>query len=247
MSEFYSYKWDLRGQQASFCVDLEYAAKLDLLGDFTTLLHVTCLPLEREAPAFTKREQKKLDDVEARCTALLGKAGVFVGRIDVGAQRRLYYYTNDAKLLLPLNNLCAKESGLTLACARVPEPNRQTYYRLLYPSAAKMQGEKNASLIELMKKRGDDLAAHRRINLHLVFPGAPAMNAFAGEAKDSGLAIGNTGFNPERDLPHTLSVHAISQLNWEDLTKLTTNVISIAERCGGALDYVDSAFVEKRF
>lgn len=247
MSELFCYKWDLRGQLADFAVDLEYAAKLDLLGDFTTLLHVTCLPLDGEQAAFSKRELRKLTDVQERCTALLGKAGAFVGRIDVGAQRRLYYYTSDAKLLLALNNFCAKESAFALSCTRVNEPNRQTYYRLLYPNAAKFQGKRNEEFIEIMRSRGDDLASMRRINLHLLFAGAPAMNAFAAEAKTAGFAIGNTGFIPERETPHTLSVHAVSRLEWEELTKLTTEAITIAERCGGTFGYVDSAFVEKRF
>lgn len=247
MSEFFRYNWDLRGQEATYLVDLDYAGKFDLLGDFTTLIHITCLSLNHDAASFTKREHQKLDEVQQQCGEILGSSGVFVGLIDVFAQRRLYFYTNDAKLLIPLNSYCEKEGQFSLACARASEPNRQTYYRLLYPDAAKRQGVKNAEYLKIMEERGDDLNAFRRVNFHLRFAGSPGLQSFAAEARSMGYAIGDSDYSPEHELPLSLTVHSISRLEWGAITQQTTNILQLSDRYGGTLDYVDSAYVEKRF
>lgn len=247
MSNLFSYNWYLKEAPASFQVDLEYAGKFDLLGDFTTLLYITCLPADPEQTAFGRREQSLLVKVQKRISQLLGDAGAFVGSIDLQAQRILYYYTNDAKRLLAINAYCGKEGRLALTCTRANEPNQQTYYQLLYPDGVKLQGVENARLISAMKQRGDLLSAHRRINLHLRFYGAPGMQRFADLAREEGFAIGNMDFIPEREYPHGLTVHCLLPLEWEPLTAATTELIALSAGCQGILEYVDCAFVEKRF
>jgi len=42
MSEWYVYDWELQGLPARFHVDFRYVEEFDSLGDFTTLLYVSC-------------------------------------------------------------------------------------------------------------------------------------------------------------------------------------------------------------
>ena len=247
MSELFSYNWFLKEALASFQVDLEYAGKFDLLGDYTTLLCITCLPADPEREAFSRRERALLVKAQKTISRLLGSSGVFVGLVDVPAKRQLFYYTNDARLLLSINACCEKERRLTLTCTRVNEPDRQTYYTLLYPDQERLQGVENARLIAAMAHRGDNCATPRRINFHLRFSGAPAMQRFADLCREEGYAIGNMDFIPERDLPHGLSVHTIQPLVWMPLTAATTGLIRLSATCEGMLEYVDCAFIEKRF
>ncbi len=247
MSNFFRYNWELHGQTARFLVDLDYAGKFDLMGDFITLIHVTCLPVDPSQPEFSRRERARLETVAPRCMEILGQSGAYVGAIDIGPQRRLYFYVSDARLLVPIFDLCSNEKGLTLACAKADEPHRQTYYRLLMPDEAKKQSAANEAYIAELRQRGDDTAAYRRINLHLRFPTIFAASAFLREAKEAGFALGRDSYTPEQELPHETTVHAVSRLLWNDVTTLTTRAIRLAEPYGGVLNSVDSAFVERRF
>ena len=246
MSDWYSYDWEVQGQTARFTVDLEYAEKFDVMGDHTTLLYVTCTPVTDKTIDFSPRERKRLDALLKSCISLFGSQAVYVGHIDMPSQRRFYFYTADERLLAPLFEWCGKEQVLSLECAKVSEPHRQSYYRMLYPDKAKRQSNDNHAYIASLKKRGDDPSAYRRCNFHLYFPDIQARDAFVLRAKEAGFALGKADYIAEQEKPHYVSMHAVSAMNWKDITHLTTAVIRIAEDYEGSFDHFDSAFVAKR-
>ncbi len=246
MRNWYAYDWELQGLPASFHVNLSYADEFDSLGDFTTLLLVTCFTRVVGAGAFTAREKRELDDVCKDCVRTLGSQCAFVGWIEVGAQRRYYFYTSDARLLVPLMGVCADNPLLKIDCARVDEPNRQTYYRLLMPDNAKKQSVDNEAYIRSLRARGDDNAAFRRVNLHFYFPTQQDMQQFAAEAKQLGFAVGADDYIPEQSLPYYVSLHQVSPLNVQAITALTTKAIYASEQYGGVMEHFDSAFIPKR-
>ncbi len=246
MRDWYVYDWDLQGLPARFHVDLNYVEEFDTLGDFTTLLHVSCYPKRAEAQAFSPREKRVLEGVGKECMRILGDRSAFVGFIDIQAQRRYYFYTSDARLLVPLMAYCADEAALRLACVKTEEQNRQTYYRLLVPDSAKRQSVDNARYIASLRERGDDSAAFRRVNLHLYFPSANGRTLFGEFAKTLGFAIGKTDYIPEREPSYYIVLHAISPLEHEAVTELTTKAIYAADTYGGILEHFDSAFIQKR-
>ena len=227
-------------------MDLSYAEEFDALGDFTTLLYLSCFSKNPNAQAFASRELRILDGVCRDCLKILGRQCAFVGSIDVGAQRRYYFYTSDARLLVPLTQLCSEEDGLRLECSMTEEPNRQTYYRLLVPDQAKRQSVDNERYIRSLRERGDDNAAYRRVNLHFYFPSAGARSLFSDNAKTLGFAIGADDYIPEHDLPYYVVLHAVIPLEKEAVTGLTTKAIYAAEPYGGALEHFDAAFIPKR-
>ncbi len=246
MSDWYRYAWQLQGENAQFLVDLSYAEAFDALGDFTTLLHVSCFSMAEDAQTFTKRELRQLDRILARCRETLGDKAVYVGSIDVHAQRRYYFYTADARLIVPLMAACSGFLAIRIECGKSAEPNRQTYYRLLLPDAEKRQSADNARYIQTLVGRGDDSAAVRRVNLHLYLPTALSRERFVRDAKSLGFAIGNGDYVPERELPYYIVIHAVAPLTVEAVTELTTKAIRAAQPYGGVLEHFDSAFVPRR-
>ncbi|MEG1884393.1 MAG: DUF695 domain-containing protein, partial [Clostridia bacterium] len=130
MSNWYCYDWELGGQPAQFHVDLSYMEAFDTLGDFSTLLYVSCFSLVPDAVAFTARERRHLDGVLRDCLKVLDSKAVYVGFIDVLAQRRYFFYTSDARLLVPLMSVCEETERFKVESVKASEPNRQTYYRL---------------------------------------------------------------------------------------------------------------------
>lgn len=246
MSEWYVYDWELQGLPARFHVDLRYVEEFDSLGDFTTLLYVSCYAKKPDAQSFTAREQRALDGVSKECLKILGVKCAFVGWIDIAAQRRYYFYTSDARLLVPLMAYCTEEDELKLECFKAEEPNRQTYYRLLVPDNAKRQSVDNEQYIQSLRDRGDDGKAFRRVNLHFYFPSSNGRTLFAENAKALGFAIGESDYIPEREPSYYLVLHAITPLEKEPVTELTTKAIFAAETYGGILEHFDSAFIPKR-
>lgn len=246
MRDWYVYDWDLQGLPAQFHVDLKYVEEFDTLGDFTTLLYISCYPKKPEAQAFSAREKRALENVGKECVRILGEHCAFVGFIDILAQRRYYFYTSDARLLVPLMAYCTEEDTLRLECFKAEEPNRQTYYRLLVPDGAKRQSVDNAAYIASLRQRGDDNEAYRRVNLHFYFPSASGRTLFSESAKAQGFAIGKTDYIAERDPSYYIVLHAISQLEQESITELTTKAIYAAETYGGVMEHFDSAFIQKR-
>ena len=246
MSDWLSYDWELGGLPARFHVDMSYMEAFDTLGDFTTLLYASCYSLAPGASAFTPRELRRLDDVLKDCLNAMGGKAAYVGYIDVQAQRRYYFYVSDPRLLVPLMGVGEQTDRFRMECVKADEPNRQTYYRLLAPDRAKLQGADNALYIRSLKDRGDDNSAMRRVNLHLYFPSAKNRELFIQDAKRMGFAIGRSDYIPERDLPYYQVVHAVSPLEWKAVTALTTRAVYGAETYGGALEHCDSGFVPKR-
>ena len=246
MSDWYSYNWELAGQPAAFHVDLSFVDAFDALGDFTTLLYVSCFCKRENAAAFTPRELRRLPGVLSDCLEALGRQAVCVGFIDVQAQRRYYFYASDPRLLVPLMHVCAAQKDFRVECTKTAEPNRQTYYRLLVPDAAKRQVAGNRAYIESLKKRGDDTSAMRRIGLYFYFPTAQARAGFILGAREAGFAIGRDDYIPEHDPPYYLALHGIVPLEQAAVTRMTTVAIYAAEPYGGVFDHLDSAFIPKR-
>lgn len=246
MSEWYAYDWELLGHPAAFHVDLSYCDEFDALGDFTTLLYVSCYSNAPASQAFTSREKRRLDNVLRACVKALDGKAVYVGFIDVQAQRRYYFYTSDARLLVPLMRVCQEQTDFRVECVKASEPNRQTYYRLLVPDNAKRQANDNRLYIDTLRRQGDDTHAMRRVNLHFYFPTVLSRTLFARDSKELGFAIGHDDYIAERELPYYQALHRISTLEPNAVTALTTRAIEAAEPYGGVLEHFDSAFVPKR-
>ena len=84
MADWYVYDWELQGLPAQFHVDLKYVDEFDTLGDFTTLLYISCYPKKAESQAFSAHEKRALENVSRECLRILGEHCAFVGFIGLG-------------------------------------------------------------------------------------------------------------------------------------------------------------------
>lgn len=242
MADWFAYDWEVRGVPAHFTVDLSFAEDG---GVYAALLCVSCAARREGAAAFSFRERRRLPRLLERCAALLGRQGRHVGTVALPAQVHYYFYAADARLLVPLYELCTGESVLRMECSKADEPERQTYARFLYPDAAKRQSAANAAFIADRLARGDDVAAPRRIDLLFRFPTASRRAAFSAAAVPLGFVAGRAAFDEQSELPYTLALHANAPLAHAALTALTTRAIRTAEQQQGAFDALDAAFLPK--
>lgn len=246
MSEWFAYDWEVRGLPARFRVDLQYAEQPDLRERFVTLLFVTAVPRREGAAAFSFMERGRLEPMLQHCRALLGEAGVHVGTVSLGAQVRHYFYTSDARLLVPLYAYCSRERGLRLSCSKAEEPGWETYRQYLCPDAGKRQSAANRAFIADRLARGDDVATPRRIDLTFRFATMQQRTRFGAEAATLGFVAGRAGFDEDLDAPYTLTLHASAPLVFETLTALTAEAIAAAAPLAGQLDHLDAVFLPKR-
>jgi hypothetical protein len=246
MSNWFVYDWELDGTPAQIHTDLSYLEEFDHLGDFTTLLTVTWESLYPDAERFTGHELHGLEKVLSRCLSILDKKAAFVGYTDAGAYRKEYFYTGDARLLVPMMNYCADERRFRGGCVKSLEPERQTYYRMLVPNQAKRQSVENRRYICAMKDSGDDLSVPRRLSLLFSFPSGRSRSLFAQEILTAGFAVGADDYVPEKELPYTLILHVISPLESAAVTHLTTEAISVGEAFGGKMENLSAAFMRRR-
>lgn len=242
MPQWLEYDWILNSVPSKYRVNME----LDSILPHTSmqmLLHVKCGSKDPRGDGMTLRERRRVEALERKCVKQLD--AVYAGIIDSGSEVRMYFYTDKERDFEMLRELLDKENGIDCVCKRIFEPQWQTYYKLLYPDAAKYQTVRNKTLIDNISKRGDNTSAPRRINLHMHFPTEPLRLLFQEEARLAGFVIGDAVYAPERDLPYGVVLHRISTLRKGDIDSLTTRAIRVAERFRGALVQWDCLLIQK--
>ncbi len=242
MPQWLEYDWILNSVPSKYRVNME----LDSILPHTSmqmLLHVKCGSKDPRGDGMTLRERRRVEALERKCVKQLD--AVYAGIIDSGSEVRMYFYTDKERDFEMLRELLDKENGIDCVCKRIFEPQWQTYYKLLYPDAAKYQTVRNKTLIDNISKRGDNTSAPRRINLHMHFPTEPLRLLFQEEARLAGFVIGDAVYAPEQDLPYGVVLHRISTLCKRDIDSLTTRAIRIAERFRGVLVQWDCLLISK--
>lgn len=229
---FFSYEWPVQGKQAYFTVDTGYA---EPMAGYETLLYCALAPREADVEGFTPRELRRLNSLERKLMRALSDA-CYVGVIHMDALRQYYFYVQDPEdALEAMDMIAGKERLLLVSPGSAEEPDWLTYHALLLPDAAKYQTVLNRELIARMKKSGDGLVFVRRLTFFMCFQSEQTRLLFQDDAKKAGFAIGEPQFRPEYDLPHVLTIHALSALHAPDVDALTTRAIRAAEPFGGEL------------
>lgn len=246
MSNWFAYDWELRGLPARFQVDLQFAEPDSTRRRYATLLYVSCTARRADAGSFSFWERRHLAPVLDRCIALLGDQGRHVGSITLATQSCYYFYTSDARLIVPIFEFCSNYSGLHLECAKAEEPQQQTYFQLLYPDAAKRQSVANRAFVDARQAQGDELELPRRIDLTFYFSTSRDRARFSSETVSLGFVAGRVWFDETRDMPYALTLHASAPLQPHVLTELTTRAIAAATPLGGTFGQLDAAFLPRR-
>ena len=229
---WFSYEWDVRGTRALFTVDTGYE---EPAAGYDTLLYCAIAPRDAQEKEFTPRMERRADKIQKRIVRALPQAK-YVGSIDMDALRQLYFYVQDGEAAADaVRDAIRREKLLLVSPGTAQEPDWLSYHALLLPDAAKYQTTLNEEMIERLRRSGDGLTTVRRLTFSLGFPSEQTRLLFQEQARQSGFAIGEPQFRPEMDLPHVLTVHALSALVKHDVDQLTTRAIRVAEPHGGEL------------
>lgn len=229
---WFSYEWNVRGEQALFTVDTSYE---EPAAGYETLLYCAASPRDPAMEAFTPKAMRHIVRLEKKLVKALPEAK-YLGNILMDALEQFYFYVPDGDAAVDAVNYAArKEKLLRVTPGTANEPDWLTYHALLLPDAAKYQTEFNAELIERLRRKGDGLTTVRRLTFFMCFPSEQTRLLFQEQAKENNFAIGEPQFRPELELPHVLTIHALSSLNKPDVDKLTTRAIYAAEAFNGEL------------
>jgi hypothetical protein len=241
-ADLFTYDWQIDGDEALFCADL---ALYDDAPDpyNSVLLYMSCAA-KTPGKAFDVNMVKRAEGILKRCLKAI--TPLYAGYIRTFDAMQFYFYASEEECLDALERIAAKEHVLLCRAGMQNEPEWQTYYRLLYPDAAKLQTEQNRRHIALLKKHGDNLTSPRRVRFHLFFPSEPIVNYFCDKALKLGFAVGEKEFAPELENPYGVALHRIAALDKKELDRLTTEVIHLAEGFEGVLKDWDCQIIPKK-
>ncbi len=170
---------------------------------------------------------------------------VYAGSVSVEGRTKLFLYGSSVSQLDAVESAADRAMFIKCRCSAASDEDWKTYFKLLYPDAAKMQTLWNKRTIAMMKKQGDVIDAARRINLHVFFPTEPLRIMFDEQARLSGFAIGEPEFAAESSLPYGTVIRRISTLDKAEIDILTAKAVYLAEKFDGRLVHWDCAIMRK--
>ncbi len=234
------YDWRLDGAPALFGVELGlYRTAPDASAPY---LCYFCCGRDDGSP-LTQADLRRVGMLASKAVKATGRPAA--GFIQKDGMRQYYFYLCDREQYSRLKELAQGEKRLTCRVGGKREEDWATYFKLLYPDAAKYQTVRNRETIRKMNECGDAISAPRRLNLHLFFRTELLRIQFEEAARQAGYAIGDTEDRSESELPHGVALHRISTLNANEVDTVTIRAIRIAERFGGRLAYWDCAIVPR--
>ena len=240
--QWFTYDWQIDGDDAQFCADLSlYDFAPDLQNG--VLLYMNCAAKDAGKPLDAALE-RRAEGVLKKC--LKAAIPLYAGYIRTSDAKQFYFYVPETRYLAALEEVAKKERGLYCRAGAQAEPEWQTYFRLLYPDAAKLQTEQNRLHIALLKKHGDNPAAARRVRFHVFFPSEPIVKYFGEEARQKGYAVGENAYMPELENPYGVSLHKIATLDKKEIDRLTTEIIRLAENYEGMIKDWDCQLIPKK-
>lgn len=149
-----------------------------------------------------------------------------------------FYIVSEENVFGHFSSCFKKNAKLTVKLGCKSEPKWTTYFKLLYPDAAKLQTVRNKENIEKLYSNGDSEAA-RRLNLHMYFRSEPLRLQFEEAARREGFAIGSAVDREMSELPYGVILHIICPLKKRSVDEVTVLAIRIAEQFGGRLMFWD--------
>ncbi len=234
------YEWRLDGAEALFGVEL--ALYRDAPDAASPLLCYFCCGTADDTP-LTESDLRRIGALASKCVKQTGKPAA--GFVQTGGMRQYYFYLPSKAEYEKLKEIAAREKKYVCRVGGKREDDWSTYFKLLYPDAAKYQTVRNREMIRKMSDCGDAVTSPRRLNLHLFFRTELLRLQFEETARQAGYAIGDSEDRSESELPHGVALHRISTLQKKDVDAVTIRAIRLAEKFGGRLVYWDCAIVPR--
>lgn len=234
------YDWQLDGRDAHFGVELSfYRTAPNENRQF--LCYFCCQTVDEHdlLPA----DIKHIEGIIAKCSKRIGVLPA--GFIQADDMRQYYFYTSSKQEHDELKAAAEKEKKYICRVGGKIEEDWATYFQLLYPDDMKYQTVKNREQLEKMRKKGDNLEASRRINLHVAFRTEQQRLVFEEAARRAGFAIGSAEYHSDFELPHGAVLYRISSLKTNEIDSVTIQAIKTAHRMNGRLLYWDCNIVPR--
>ena len=239
--ELLEYDWRLDGEDAVFCVDLALYNGAPNAG-YPILAYVGCSP-RKEDRELSGGDIRHMVAFCAKCRRRLDL--LMAGYIETAKIRQYYFYVASKADYDALKLFAEKERSFTCRVGGKKEEDWASYFRILYPDAAKYQTVRNEEIIAQHYELGDS-DAPRRLNLHFAFLNEPVRRQFEEAARSEGFAIGGYEEFDGNELPCGVILHRISAFKKSDVDAVTVQAIRIAEKFNGKLLFWDCPIVPGR-
>lgn len=233
------YDWRLDSGDALFAVDLSlYSTSPN--PDRAVLAYI----------CYSKNDESRLSDSDARridayADKISRKLGYgYAGYIQTALKRQYYIYIGLEEEYELIKAMAEKQKRLCVQVGSKNEASWASYFKLLYPDAAKLQTVRNGETLKKLYDNGDSTAP-RRLNIHMYFRTESIRLQYEETARREGFAIGTSEEREQSELPYGVVLHRICALKKRDVDAVTVQAIRIAERYGGRLLFWDCPIVPR--
>ena len=236
--DWYEYDWRYKGQEALYCVSLNYDGNDDVLGSI--LVTLECKGGRRGLSDGQYRSYEVLRD------KLIKKCGMTnVGLIETHDAVSFFFYAESHDVTEPVDKALRHLADRVSYDCRT-DAEHEFYKTILLPDTAKLFTEQNRHHLRVFEENGDCMHAERKVNFHLGFPSEASRILFEEQARLSGYAIGKAEYIPENETPHGSLAMLMTSLLKANIDDATTRLIRIAEKYEGRLLFWDCVLVPKR-
>ena len=214
----------------SFAEVAENDPRTSLLSVRVALAHPTPdgLPSGDEFADLTKIE----DLLDA---AVIAKNGVQVGRVTVdGNQDFLFYVPFDEEAAAEIVDSLAEQTTYALQYAYQDDPDKETYWRTLYPTADDWQLMRDMRVLDALRQKGDVSDTSRRVMHWAYFPEPSDAHQFADWAESRGYLVESVA--PTEDGKSAVRFAHEGTMALADVTRHTLAINREVRSLGGEYD-----------
>jgi hypothetical protein len=166
-----------------------------------------------------------LSDLDRKIRNELEKSGaIYVGRITVDGYRYYHFYVNVSEDVAekPVGELSEQVTD-SLVFRYESDPDKDAYWKELYPSADDWQVIKDLEVLEILSQNGDKPDKERTVSHWASFPNQSATDSFTAWLKSNGYTIIVAG-DPERRSTFDVRFQHIGTMELEDITSHTVDI-----------------------
>ncbi|MGR3907682.1 DUF695 domain-containing protein [Burkholderia sp. SR8] len=167
--------------------------------------------------------------------AVAAKNGVQVGRITVdGNQDFLFYVPFDEEAAAEIVDSLAERTTYALQYAYQDDPDKETYWRTLYPTDDDWQLMRDMRVLEALRRQGDVSDVSRRVMHWAYFPEPSDAHQFADWAESKGYLVESVA--PTEDGKSAVRFAHQGTTALADITRHTLEINTEARALGGEYD-----------
>ena len=228
---------------ASIMVDVGISSTIERAPPDVAVLALTYKsPDHRGLP--TNEEFAAVSAVEDQLKAFVDLSkDAFVGRITKEGERIFFIYTSrNAARWEKFRKQLSERSGYVFTLSVSPDPEHQEYWKYLYPTPDDWQVISDMSVVEAMKKSGDDKDAEHKIEHFTYFPDEASARKFIDWAVSDRFKH-DPEQSGQRDGKYCVFLYHLGVTHQTDVSNHTIALRRKAEELGGEYDGWGAAVV----